>query len=913
PRCKEIDEVGEVSIIWNPMCDCKTGLENGAKWLLIRVAGDVTGSRGDFVQRASRFRGVQLRGVVGCECQMVSLDLEFRSLLYEEQQEEDNSELLSLVITSFKKRRMETNTTSPGEPNVSSVMNPSGDKVVDIEDEIWSNDADKNSQIRTESYLVKVGGEHADDDKHYHSACENVESAWKDPSVHGTKQSFLNVVTKDKPNKKVNFRPLINKEKVDNSDFVLPMEAIVAAKNKFANSLVGYFVGKSIAFPLVKNYVTNTWGKFGFQRVIKDDDGFFFFKFTSQTGLEQVLEQGPCMIRNTPIILTKWSSNMSLTKDKVTKVPVWVKLHKVPVVAYYVDGLSLITTQVGKPIMLDAFTCEMCADPWGRLGFARALIEVSADKELKKEVIMVVPNEEGNGHSLEHICIEYEWKPPLCLDCHVFGHSSEQCQKKVIADVNKEVKEKEVTDDSFTIFSNWRKKGKNQGNNQNKQAEVSEAHVGEKSGTSPNELEPDPHSDDSEVEEMIMEPNTRTSNRKGASTPSVNVNYVYVCAILESHVNISSLSKVCSRVFRSWDWSSNAGLCDKGCRIIIGCNVDVVDLMVIAQSNQVVHVKVIHKTTRQVLFLSFIYAANLPTVRRFLWRNLEAHKYVVRGSPWALMGDFNVALNTKDYYFGSSIMCIDMVEFKDCVSKIEVMDINSSGIHYTWNQKPRGGGGVFKKLVRVLLFVMLSKNVNVNGHMMFKVVSKLKALKKPLCKLVYNYGNLHERVSKLRRELNEVQKALDANPEDPNLREEEAIYLQAFNDAKLDEERFLKQKAKIKWLDVGDSYSKYFHNSVKSRNQRCRVDIIRNENDEEFAGPNVAEAFVKHYECFLGTSMPCTDMNIEGMFQKKVSDQANANMVRPITNEEIKAAMFDIGDERAPGPDGFTSAFFKKA
>ncbi|GKA06664.1 hypothetical protein Tco_0685888, partial [Tanacetum coccineum] len=22
PRCKEIDEVGEVSIIWNPMCDC---------------------------------------------------------------------------------------------------------------------------------------------------------------------------------------------------------------------------------------------------------------------------------------------------------------------------------------------------------------------------------------------------------------------------------------------------------------------------------------------------------------------------------------------------------------------------------------------------------------------------------------------------------------------------------------------------------------------------------------------------------------------------------------------------------------------------------------------------------------------------------------------------------------------------
>ncbi|GKF13657.1 RNA-directed DNA polymerase, eukaryota, reverse transcriptase zinc-binding domain protein, partial [Tanacetum coccineum] len=125
-------------------------------------------------------------------------------------------------------------------------------------------------------------------------------------------------------------------------------------------------------------------------------------------------------------------------------------------------------------------------------------------------------------------------------------------------------------------------------------------------------------------------------------------------------------------------WSSNAGLYDKGCRIIIGWSVDVVDLMVIAQSNQVMHVKVIHKTTRQVLFLSFIYATNLLTVRRFLWRNLEAHKYVVRGNPWALMGDFNVTLNTEDYYSGSSIMSTDM------------------------NQNTRGGGGVFKKLDRVM-------------------------------------------------------------------------------------------------------------------------------------------------------------------------------------------------------------------
>ncbi|GKD37708.1 gag-protease polyprotein [Tanacetum coccineum] len=47
---------------------------------------------------------------------------------------------------------------------------------------------------------------------------------------------------------------------------------------------------------------------------------------------------------------------------EVTKVPVWVKLDGVPVLAYSDDGLSLIATQIGNPIMLDAFTSTMCVE-----------------------------------------------------------------------------------------------------------------------------------------------------------------------------------------------------------------------------------------------------------------------------------------------------------------------------------------------------------------------------------------------------------------------------------------------------------------------------------------------------------------------------------------------------------------------
>ncbi|GKG16154.1 hypothetical protein Tco_0358477, partial [Tanacetum coccineum] len=43
-----------------------------------------------------------------------------------------------------------------------------------------------------------------------------------------------------------------------------------------------------------------------------------------------------------------------------------------------------------------------------------------------------------------------------------------------------------------------------------------------------------------------------------------------------------------------------------------------------------------------------------------------------------------------------------MCDFKDCVRSIEVMDIHSTGLHFTWNQKPKGRNGVLKKLDRIM-------------------------------------------------------------------------------------------------------------------------------------------------------------------------------------------------------------------
>ena len=91
-------------------------------------------------------------------------------------------------------------------------------------------------------------------------------------------------------------------------------------------------------------------------------------------------------------------------------------------------------------------------------------------------------------------------------------------------------------------------------------------------------------------------------------------------------------------------------------------------------------------------------------------------------------------------------------------------------------------------------------NFHVSGFYMYCTVKKLKNLKKPLRKLMIDKGNLHANVERIRRELDTIQTQLDSDPFNIRVREIEAENVVAFNKAVLEEEMFLKQKAKISWL-----------------------------------------------------------------------------------------------------------------
>ncbi|GKA36102.1 reverse transcriptase domain, reverse transcriptase zinc-binding domain protein [Tanacetum coccineum] len=172
--------------------------------------------------------------------------------------------------------------------------------------------------------------------------------------------------------------------------------------------------------------------EFGIRRIILRN-GFFLFKFVTKEGMERVLENGPWLIRLVHIILNIWKPNTRLVKDTVKSVQVWVKLHDVPVVTYSETRLSIIATNLGKPLMLDSATSDMCINPWGRNTHARVLIEISSERAFVDSMVVVIPLEDGSGHSMETLSIEYEWQPPRCDTCKNFDHKDDSCPFKVKA------------------------------------------------------------------------------------------------------------------------------------------------------------------------------------------------------------------------------------------------------------------------------------------------------------------------------------------------------------------------------------------------------------------------------------------------------------------------------------------------
>ncbi|GJZ20054.1 putative reverse transcriptase domain-containing protein [Tanacetum coccineum] len=179
-----------------------------------------------------------------------------------------------------------------------------------------------------------------------------------------------------------------------------------------------------------------------------------------------------CLNRSrSAIILKKWSMDTRLLKEELICIPIWVKLHDVPIQFFEEDGISLLAMFIGKPVMLDSYISSTCNDLCGRNSFARCLIEVNSEADLVDVVTIGIPSLFEDDFTKETIRVEYEWRPPRCDTCKIFGHVHDYYPKKVVsapivAISNVVTPNAEKTNDGFqTVGKTKKRKGKSKSTN----------------------------------------------------------------------------------------------------------------------------------------------------------------------------------------------------------------------------------------------------------------------------------------------------------------------------------------------------------------------------------------------------------------------------------------------------------------
>ncbi|KAE8681185.1 Detected protein of unknown function [Hibiscus syriacus] len=132
------------------------------------------------------------------------------------------------------------------------------------------------------------------------------------------------------------------------------------------------------------------------------------------------------------------------------------------------------------------------------------------------------------------------------------------------------------------------------------------------------------------------------------------------------------------------------------------------------------------------------------------------------------------------------------------------------------------------------------------------------------------------------------------------------------------ESEFYKQRAKVHWLQKGDLNTRFFHQRIEVNKKRNTIKVIKDDSGiyhESFE--NMAAVLEKFFKDLIGTA----DSNVKGYsaeWLKSVPTYSIPSSVADvltveITNAEIKDALFRQGNNKSPGPDGYTSWFFKAA
>ena len=99
----------------------------------------------------------------------------------------------------------------------------------------------------------------------------------------------------------------------------------------------------------------DTWSRLCFKKKHRPVmDGFFLFKFNRQS----ILDEGPWFVYGRPLILRRWTEDITMYRENLEANPVWVRLSNLNFCFQTNSALSKIASVIGNPICMDHATAS---------------------------------------------------------------------------------------------------------------------------------------------------------------------------------------------------------------------------------------------------------------------------------------------------------------------------------------------------------------------------------------------------------------------------------------------------------------------------------------------------------------------------------------------------------------------------
>ncbi|RVW90110.1 Transposon TX1 uncharacterized 149 kDa protein [Vitis vinifera] len=357
-----------------------------------------------------------------------------------------------------------------------------------------------------------------------------------------------------------------------------------------------------------------------------------------------------------------------------------------------------------------------------------------------------------------------------------------------------------------------------------------------------------------------------------------------------------------------------------------------------------------------------VYGPAVGRLREDFWEEMGT----IRGlwqDPWCVGGDFNVIrlLGERNRI---SRLSAAMRRFSEVIDDLELRDFPLQGGSFTW----RGGlnnqtqsrldrflvsedwEGYFSGAIQSLLPRIVSDHCpilldcggtrkgpspfrfenmwlkeegfrdlirnwwvgfNFRGSYSFTLSEKLKALK--ACLKVWNrevFGNVNARKESALKQMmlwDAIEGDRVLNTEEQNSRKKA---LEEYEKWVIMEEIAWRQKSRELWLREGDRNTGYFHkmaNAHRRVNSMVKIKINGTWVSEE---SDIKEGVVQAFHSLLSETAEWRP-RCNGL-QVGVLEGENATMLEaPFSEEEVFGALSDLNGDKAPGPDGFTMAFWQ--